>query len=105
MLMRKVLELIEIDQRIGIKMSENETLVAVTASRKNGELVYKVECSNTLTNEEFEYYLGELIKGICEWKHDICKENIRSYKGTIKEMKSNIQKKGSTTRKRTTLLH
>ncbi len=70
-------------------MSEDDALVVVAASRKKGEIVYKVECSSSLTNEEFEYYLGEMIKGICEWKHDICKENIRSYKGTIKEMKSN----------------
>ncbi len=68
-------------------MSGKDTLVMITASRKKDEIVYKVECSNTLTNEEFEYYLGELIKGICEWKHNICEENIRSYKGTIKEMK------------------
>lgn len=70
-------------------MSEDDTLVVVTASREKGEIVYKVECSSNLTNEEFGYYLGEIIKGICEWKHDICKENIRSYKGTIKEMESN----------------
>jgi hypothetical protein len=40
-----------------------------------------------LTNEEFEYYLSEIIKGICKWKKDICEENIRSFKGTIKEKK------------------
>jgi hypothetical protein len=68
-------------------MTKDEALVMITASRKKGEIVYKVECSNNLTNEEFEYYLGEIVKGICEWKHDICEENIRSYKGTIEEMK------------------
>lgn len=68
-------------------MSEKDNLVMITASRKKDEIVYKVECSSTLTNEEFEYYLGEIIKGVCEWKHNICVESIRSYKGTIKEMK------------------
>lgn len=68
-------------------MSQDDILVAITASRKKGEIVYRVECSSNLTNEEFEYYLGEIIKGICKWKKDICEENIRSFKGTIKEKK------------------
>lgn len=59
----------------------------ITASRRKGDIVYKVECSSKITNEEFEYYLGEIVKGICEWKHDICVENIRSYEGFIKEKK------------------
>ena len=45
-------------------MSEKDNLVMITASRKKDEIVYKVECSSTLTNEEFEYYLGEIIKGV-----------------------------------------
>jgi hypothetical protein len=65
-------------------MNENDVLVLMTASRVDGEIEYKVECSSDITNEEFEYYLGELVKGICEWKENICKENIRSYKGKIK---------------------
>jgi len=68
-------------------MGKNDVLVSITASRNKGEIVYKVECSSNLTNEEFEYYLGEIINGICEWKHNICEENIRSYKGVIKEKK------------------
>ena len=59
----------------------------ITASRHKGEIVYRVECSSKITNEEFEYYLGEIVKGICEWKHDICVENIRSYEGVIKKKK------------------
>ena len=43
-------------------MGKDEALVMITASRKKGEIVYKVECSNELTNEEFEYYLGEIVK-------------------------------------------
>ena len=68
-------------------MRKNDVLIVITASRKKGELEYKVDCSSNVTNEEFEYYLGEIIKGICEWKPDICEENIRSYKGTIKQKK------------------
>ena len=66
-------------------MSQSDALVMITASRRKGDIVYKVECSSKITNEEFEYYLGEIINGICEWKHNICEENIRSYKGIIKE--------------------
>ncbi len=66
-------------------MSEEQILVAITASREKDEIVYRVESSSSLTNEEFEYYLEELIKGICKWKKDICKENIHNYKGKIKK--------------------
>ena len=69
-------------------MRKNDVLVMITASRKKGELEYKVDCSGSVTNEEFEYYLGEIVKGICEWKPYICEENIRSYKGTIKQKKT-----------------
>jgi len=68
-------------------LRKNDVLVMITASRKKGVLEYKVDCSSNITNEEFEYYLGEIIKGICEWKPDVCKENIRSYRGTIKQKK------------------
>ena len=68
-------------------VSQDDVLVAITASREKGEIVYRVECSSNLTNEEFEYYLSEIIKGICKWKKGICEENIRSFKGTIKEKK------------------
>ena len=68
-------------------MRENDVLVMIMASRKKDELEYKVECSSSITNEEFEYYLGEIVKGICEWKPDVCEENIRSYKGKIKQKK------------------
>jgi hypothetical protein len=68
-------------------MVQSDVLVLITASRRKGDIVYKVECSSKITNEEFEYYLGEIINGICGWKHDICVENIRSYEGVIKEKK------------------
>ena len=68
-------------------MSEDNVLVAITTSREKGEIVYRVECSSDLANEEFEYYLGEMINGICKWKKRICEENIRSFKGSLKEKK------------------
>ena len=68
-------------------MASDNVLVAITASREKGEIVYRVDCSSSLTNEEFEYYLEEIIKGICKWKPDICEKNIRSFKGTIKAKK------------------
>ena len=68
-------------------MASDNVLVAITASREKGEIVYRVECSSSLTNEEFEYYLEEIIKGICKWKPDICEKNLRSFKGTIKAKK------------------
>jgi hypothetical protein len=68
-------------------MKRDDVLVSITASKNKGEIVYKVESSSDLTNEEFEYYLGEIINGICGWKHSICEENIRSYKGVLKQKK------------------
>lgn len=68
-------------------LRKNDVLVMITASRKKDVLEYKVDCASSITNEEFEYYLGEIIKGICEWKPDVCEENIRSYRGTIKQKK------------------
>jgi hypothetical protein len=68
-------------------MTSGDVLVAITASREKGEIVYRVECSSTLANEEIEYYLEEIIKGICKWKPGICEKNIRSFKGNICEKK------------------
>ena len=65
-------------------VSEDNVLVSVTASRENGEIVYRVECSSDLTTEEFEYYLGEIIKGVCEWNEPVCEETMRSFNGKIK---------------------
>ena len=66
-------------------MSEDRVLVEITASKEKGEIVYRVECDSSLTNEEFEYYLEELISGICTWKKNICQDSIRVYKGKIKK--------------------
>lgn len=73
-------------------MADDDVLVAITASRENGEIVYRVDCSSSLTSEEFEYYLEEMLKGICKWKPGICEEHLRSFKGTIREKKSTKRK-------------
>ncbi len=64
-------------------MSNNDVLVAITARREKGEIIYRVESANDLTNEEFEYYLEQLISGICKWKKNICEDHVRSYKGKV----------------------
>ena len=69
-------------------MSQDNVLVAITASREKDEIVYRVECSSDLTDEEFEYYLSEIIKGLCEWNKAVCEESIRSFEGKIKEKKN-----------------
>jgi len=68
-------------------VSQDNVLVAITASREKGEIVYSVECSSDLSKEEFEYYLGEIIKGVCEWNKAVCEESIRSFEGKIKPKK------------------
>jgi hypothetical protein len=71
-------------------VNEDNVLVAITASREKGEIVYRIESSSDLSTEEFEYYLSELINGICKWKKNICKEKVRSFKGPIKGKKRRV---------------
>ncbi len=68
-------------------MPKDNVLVSITASREKEEIVYKLDSASTLTNEELEYYLEEIIKGICTWKPDLCKNNVKTLKGTIKRKK------------------
>ena len=68
-------------------MNKDDVLVSVTASREKDEIVYRVECASDLSKEEFEYYLSEIIKGVCKWNEGICKESIRSFNGKIKPKK------------------
>ncbi len=72
-------------------MSEDNVLVSLTASRDKGEIVYRVECSSDLSKEEFEYYLTEIIKGVCEWNELVCEETMRSFNGKIKPKKKQSQ--------------
>ncbi len=69
-------------------MVDDNVLVAVTVSREKGEIAYKVDCSSDLTNEELEYYLQEIIEGICKWKPGVCQETVKSFKGTIRKRKA-----------------
>jgi hypothetical protein len=68
-------------------LSVDNVLVSLTANREKGEIVYRVECSSDLTKEEFEYYLTEIIKGVCKWNKDVCEEGVKSFKGKIKPKK------------------
>lgn len=68
-------------------MEDNNVLVSITASRKKKEIVYSIDCASNITNEELEYYLSEIVSGICKWKKGICEENIRSFEGKISESK------------------
>lgn len=68
-------------------LSEDNVLVSLTASREKGEIVYRVECSSDLTKEEFEYYLTEIIKGVCKWNQEVCEEDVKNFNGKIKPKK------------------
>ena len=68
-------------------MAKDTVLVSITASREKDEIVYKLDCASNLSNEELEYYLEEIIKGICAWKPDLCKTDMKTLKGTIKRKK------------------
>lgn len=68
-------------------MAKDTVLVSITASREKDEIVYKLDSASNLTNEELEYYLEEIIKGICSWKPELCKNNVKTLKGTIKRKK------------------
>ena len=65
-------------------MPGENVLVSITVSREKDEILYKLDCSSDLHNEELEYYLQEIINGICKWKPDICAENKKMLKGTIR---------------------
>jgi len=71
-----------------LRFMDDSVLVAITVSRDKGEIVYKVDCSSKLTNEELEYYLKEVIEGICKWKPGVCEEAVQSFKGTVRKRKT-----------------
>jgi hypothetical protein len=77
---------------IGVK-KESSVLVSITASREKDEIVYRVDCAKGLTDEEFEYYLSEIISGICSWKKGICEERLHSFKGAVKKRKTGIPRR------------
>jgi len=66
-------------------------LVSINISRKNGEIVYRVDCAKDVKSEELAHYLDEIIEGICIWKPEVCEETMQSIVGTIQE-KQKIKK-------------
>jgi hypothetical protein len=68
-------------------LNEDNVLVSITASREKDEIIYRIESSSEVSDVEFEYYLSEIIKGICKWKKGICEENIRSFRGPFQKKK------------------
>ena len=68
---------------------DKNVLLSVTVSREKDEIVYEVDRSSNLTNEELEYYLKEIIEGICKWKPDVCEETVHGFKGTIRKRPKN----------------
>jgi|APFre7841882654_1041346.scaffolds.fasta_scaffold281948_1 hypothetical protein len=69
-------------------LMDNNLLLSVTVSREKDEIVYRVDRSSNLTNEELEYYLEEIIEGICKWKPGVCEETVQNFKGTIRKRKT-----------------
>jgi hypothetical protein len=67
---------------------DDQVLLSVTVSREKDNIVYKVDRSSSLTNEELEYYLKEIIEGICKWKPGVCEKTVQNYKGTIRKRKT-----------------
>ena len=72
---------------------EKNVLLSVTVSRKKDEIVYSVDRSSDLSNEELEYYLKEIIEGICKWKPGVCEETVQNFNGTIRKRKTNKSSK------------
>lgn len=64
-----------------------EILVAIKVSRRDGKIIYKVDCAKDVKSDELAHYLDEIIEGICTWKPDVCEETVQSIIGTIKESK------------------
>jgi len=64
-------------------MDEN-VLVEIAVSRKNGKIEYKVDCANDVKSEELAHYLDEIIDAICNWKPEVCEETVKSISGQIK---------------------
>ena len=64
---------------------DKNVLVSITVNREKDDLVYKVDCSSEVPSEELEYYLKEIINGICTWKPGVCEEKMQSFNGKIKK--------------------
>ncbi len=67
---------------------DKNLLLEVTVSRKEGAVVYRIDRSKDLTNEEIEYYLQEILEGICKWKPALCEEKMNKHSGKIRKKKA-----------------
>jgi hypothetical protein len=67
-------------------MNEN-VLVTITVSRKEDEVIYKVDCAKEVKSDELAHYLDEIIEGICTWKPEICEETVQTIVGVIRAPK------------------
>ena len=65
-------------------MPKDNILVSITASREKNEIVYSLDCSSTLTNEELEYYLEEIIKGILQMETRFMQKQCENPQGNNK---------------------
>jgi len=65
-------------------MVNEDNLVSINISRRDGEIRYKVDCSKDVTSDELAHYLDEIIEGICTWKPEVCEETVKTVIGTIK---------------------
>jgi hypothetical protein len=79
------------------KLVNEDNLVSINISRKNGEIRYKVDCSKNVSSDELAHYLDEIIEGICTWKPEVCEETVNTIIGTIKIKEKISQNKGSYT--------
>lgn len=64
---------------------DEKVLVSITVSRKEDEIVYKVNCAKDVKSEELAHYLDEIVEGICSWKPEVCEETVQTIIGTIRE--------------------
>jgi hypothetical protein len=64
---------------------DEKVLVSITVSRKEDEIVYKVNCAKDVKSEELAHYLDEIVEGICTWKPEVCEETVQTIIGTIRE--------------------
>ncbi len=62
-----------------------KVLVSITVSRIKDEIVYKLDSASSITNEELEYYLEQIIDGICKWKPSVCEESFKDFKGSLEK--------------------
>jgi len=64
---------------------DKDALVEIIVKRVDGEIEYKIDCSKNVTSEELSHYLDEIIRGICNWKPEVCEESVQTIVGKISQ--------------------